>query len=110
MKSINIFKISFYSYYNLANKPNAFHKKDGSFTNLINKNVVSLPIHREIKGLENKCSKEKKIYNMPNKVYMSKKTPINLKFKKIIDDNVPDCPLKRNYERILQNNNSNFKF
>jgi hypothetical protein len=101
-----------YSYYNLANKPNAFHKKDGSFTNLIEKNVVSLPIHREKIGLENVCSKEFKIKNTHVKINKSKKTPINLKFTKILDDNIPNCPLKRNYERILQNNNnnSNFKF
>jgi hypothetical protein len=59
------------------------------------------------------CSKQKKklqpINDINNNNYKSKR---NSKFQNILDENFPDCPLKRNYERILQinNNNPNFKF
>jgi hypothetical protein len=113
MKSILLFLISTNSYYNLANKANAFHKKDGLFTNLIDKNVVSLPHHMETDPSELVFSKEKKIINSPIKINEYKKSSLNnLRFSKILKENFPNCPLKRNYERILQNNNnnSNFKF
>ena len=81
------------------------------FTSQIDRNIVRpYKPHDKIGSPPNECLRLKRNV-LDSSIRIQDTSKNSSKIKKILNENFPNCPLKRNYERIWQNNNNpNFKF